>query len=273
MLPKRLHIGVSPAGITLLRTRKGFTSEAVVLADAALPQGSTASPDTVAEQLRTLLAQTNCRGLVTTIVLADPLVRVFMVTPPRNPTRLQDCQAAAAMRFQTLYDTPLADWHLSADWNANQPFVACAVPRSLLDSLKQASGEHRLALIEISPHFVVAWNRWRARLAPGDWFGVMHDGTLTLGVTKHRRLAAVRAAAVPTPALMDTRWLSGHLMREALRLDVPPPPRLQLCGSAPNQWVMSTEESLKCVWLSPQAHDLGRPSVPSGVALASAGFQ
>jgi hypothetical protein len=52
----------------------------------------------------------------------------------------------------------------------------------------------------------------------------------------------VRAVAVPAGA--DGAWLATHVTREALRLDVPAPGRLQLCGDAPANW--QTQGKLAC---------------------------
>jgi hypothetical protein len=50
-------------------------------------------------------------------------------------------------------------------------------------------------------------------------------------------LAAVRTAPIPEGS--DRDWLEGHVAREALRVGLSRPERLQLCGPAPKGWASS----------------------------------
>jgi hypothetical protein len=61
-------------------------------------------------------------------VLSNDWARFWTVTPPVNAVRMSDCQAAAQLRFQALYDTSLAGWQMTADWQIDSPFLACAIP-------------------------------------------------------------------------------------------------------------------------------------------------
>lgn len=170
-------------------------------------------------------------GWPATIVLADDLARLWHVPPPREAARLADLAAAAALRFQSLYGESLSTWRMAAHWDARQPFVAAAVPQTLLAALQASAEVHRLAVVEIAPQFIHGWNRWRSALTPGAWFGLLHGQTLTLGALDDRgRLAAVRV--VPVPPDGDAAWLAQALAREALLLDRPVPSALQLCGAA-----------------------------------------
>jgi hypothetical protein len=115
----------------------------------------------------------------------------------------------------------------------------------LLALLEEVALEQKLRLVEVTPQFVAAFNGVRARIAGDAWFGVLQAGVLTLGVQAVAgHLGAVRAIAVPPGA--DGDWLARHVAREALRLDVPAPQRLQLCGDAPANW---QGKSLACTLL------------------------
>lgn len=235
-----------------------------------------ASPEHLAEQLRAALAQARWSGLSASITLADTWVRYFMVTPPQNTGRFSDCGAACDMRFRTLYGEAPDGWLLQADWDARHPFLACALPRALLASQQQVALDHKLALVAVAPHFIAAWNRWRGRLKPGAWFGVAQGGTLTLGAPQQRRLCAVRSAPFPAEAWQDKAALPGHLRREALRLNLPPPDTLHLCGQvggfAPGQASLTlgglTLERLDAV---PLALDGTPPNLAGELALARCG--
>jgi hypothetical protein len=266
----RLRIGLAQDGITLLHTSGGLRSRTSILAECRLSEEDVAVPDRLPARLRSILTETKCAGLPTTIMLDDAYCRLWIVTPPQNAASLSDCKAAAAVRFQTLYGEPITGWELAADWDARRPFVACAVPHALLQALQQVAIEYKLTLLDIAPQFIGAWNRWHAGLRPNAWFGVLHEDTLTIGATISGRLQVIRATSVPValPAdsAVDKEWLSGHLSREALRMNLAMPADIQLCGPIPGDWT-TPGGALNCMRLD------ARNTVSAGVALASTGMQ
>lgn len=244
-----LTIEVTATAIRLLHTRGWLRTHATILADQVLPQGATENLGLLTHRLRAILTGTQCSGFSTTIILPDMMARLFMVAPPLNSAKLQDYRAAAGLRFQELYGEPPTDWHLDADWNARQPFLACALPRTMLNELQQIAHDHRLTLIGIVPRFVDAWNRWHAKLNATAWFGVVQDNVLTLGVINRQRLDTVRTSAIPATGWDDEQWLPQYLGREALRLNLPMPDQIRLCGSIPGHWTTCTMGSLHCTRL------------------------
>ncbi|SFI21967.1 hypothetical protein SAMN04515618_1146 [Collimonas sp. OK307] len=240
-----VRIGLSKTGIAVLRT--GGRRRTVVLADQALAEAAVSVPERLATQCRIILNDSACRGLPLRVTLADNWARLFVVTPPHNSARLDDCQAAASMRFQALYGTVLDEWQLEADWDARHPFLACAVPRTLICALQQIAQENQLHLVDVAPQFVRMWNRWHKTLRNGSWFGIVQDRTLVLAAIAQQRLCAVRATAVPVDG--DARsWLQQQVMREALRLNLPLPKQLQLCGDQARYWVSAdpSDEVFNC---------------------------
>lgn len=240
-LGSALRIGLSKHGIAILHTG-GWRAKTTVLADHALTEQAFATPELLMLQCRTLLAEAKCARLPVTVILADDWVRLFMVTPPHNTARLQDCRAATAMRFQALYGEPSSGWRLEADWHARLPFLACAMPHALLAALQEVVLERKLDLISVMPQFIAAWNTWHADLHADAWFGIVQQEALTLGAIDRQRLCAVRAVAIP-PDGHSRDWLHAHVMREALRLNMPVPRRLQLYGTAPANWAAACAET------------------------------
>ncbi len=228
-----LRIGVAGDGVALLKTSRWQGEKAAVLAQAAFDAAQPLA-ESVAQALRQVLADESWSGWPVTVVLADELVRLWQVTPPAGSTRLADLEAAAGLRFQSLYGEPASGWALAAGWDAVHPFLAAAMPRPLLAVLEQAAAEHQFTLVEIVPQFVAALNQWRGALKPDDWFGLVHGGVLSVAAVGAHGVGAVRAAALPGDA--DAGWLAAHLAREALRLNLPAPERLQLCGQVPAGW-------------------------------------
>lgn len=228
-----LHIGLATDGIALLK-RAGRHGPLSVAAERKVTAEQSSTIELLVLQLMRMLEESDSSGHSTHIVIDDRLTRLFMVTPPQNTTSLRDCRAAAAMRFQELYGEPPGQWQIDADWDARQPFLACALPAALPPLLEQAAQEHGLKLLSVAPQFIAAWNRWHAQLDGAAWFGLAHGDQLSLGVVDNRRLRAVRHMPVAEGAWQDaqnTRWLSELLQREALRLSLAPPNSLQLCGA------------------------------------------
>ena len=230
-----LRLGVARGGIALVRTSRWGAAPVSLLAETSLAPGALDSPAGIDDALTAVLE--GAAGWPLTIVLADELVRLWQVTPPQLSTRLADLEAAAALRFQLLYGEPASNWSLSGGWDPLRPFLAAAMPRALLGALGQGASAHQVPLVEIVPQFVAVLNRWSGALKPGAWFGLVHDKVLTLGARDGDAIVAVRAAALPEGA--DAGWLAAHLAREALRLNLAAPERVQLWGSVPSDWMAS----------------------------------
>lgn len=253
-----LRIGVAGHAVSLLRVSRWRGEPYTVLAEHAFAPSAAHPFDAIADALRALLGEQDVGGWPVSIVLADELTRMWRVTPPPGATRLDDMEAAAGLRFQSLYGEAPAAWKISADWNATEPFFAAAMPRALLAMLELVAREFKLSIVGVEPHFVSAWNRWRRGMKQGAWFGLLHDNLLTLaaidagtgrsksGSGGPQAMRAIRSLPVPPGA--DPAWLTQTLKREALLLDMPPPALLQLCGGA------SASPASAAAWTRPAGH-------------------
>ena len=259
-----LRLGVAADGLALLRVSSWPRAGAEVLAVQPLEAGA---PDALAGGLRALLAQCDARGWPLTVVLADDLVRLWQVPPPQGASRMSDLRAAAALRYQALFGAPPLAWRISADWDAARPFLAAAAPEALLELLETLALEGRFHLVEVAPQFVAALNGWRRERRRGAWFGLVHGGVLSLAAYEDDALAAVRTAVIPAGA--DRDWLEAHVAREALRVGVGRPERLQLCGAAPASWASSAGRlKFACTLLEDDSADW-----PLHVRLARTGME
>lgn len=265
-----LRIGVSASAVSLLRTSRWRGPALTVLAEHAFSPAGEHPFDAIGNALRALLGEQRLAGWPLSIVLDDELTRLWQVTPPAGAARLADIEAAAGLRFHTLYGETPAAWRIAADWNARHPFFAAAVPRTLLTVLEQVAREQQLVIVEILPHFIAAWNRWHRALAPGAWFGVLHDGLLTVAAVDDQRLRAVQALPVPDGA--DHYWLTQTLTRAALLHQMELPAQLQLCGAAPALWTgpVSNPAHIRCAALD-LAQRAGESGWSSAATLARRG--
>jgi hypothetical protein len=180
------------------------------------------------------------------VTLDDALVRMWMVTPPKNAGSLADCQASATLRFQALFGESAQDWCISADYDAYRPFLACAAPRSLVDRLHAVCAEFKLILQRVEPHFVITWNRYRKQIQPDAWLATLNNDTLALGVIDHGRLLAVRTLSIPYEIYHSKAWLDQTLQREGLLFNLSPPKKLQVVGVMPPQWQKNEPDHVHC---------------------------
>jgi len=233
-LGRALRIGIAPDGLALVRTSLWRHERARLLGQVRAGGGN---PAAIGVALAMLLGEHASAGWPVTVVLSDELVRLWQVTPPQGASRMADLQGAAALRFQALFGAGVDGWKIGADWNATQPFLAAAIPQPLLDTLAAAARSHRFHLVEIVPQFVAALNQHRRARRTGAWFGVVHGDVLSVAAFDGKTLAAVRTTPIPPGA--DRDWLEGHVAREALRVGLGRPERLQVCGPAPKGWASS----------------------------------
>ena len=245
-LHQRLHIEISSSEITILQSSGWWSRSVTVLHQQSLHADDIASEELLAAQLQLALRAVDCLNMIATMSLPDTLVRMWMVTPPANAATMADCKAAAALRFHGLYGEFATDWELVANWDAQRPFLASAMPRSLLQRLLAVCADFKLTLLRLEPHFVTIWNRYRQQLGQQAWMALLDKESLTLGAVQDGRLVALRTANV-TGELMHTRdWIDQHLQREALLLNLTPPKKLQIVGAIPPQWQKQAAGQIQC---------------------------
>lgn len=254
MLAAPLTVGLAPHGIAVLQFGGAESTPARIVVDRPFSPQQAEDAQSLAAVVDEALDESSAVSRSASIVLADAWVRYFMVRPAHNTRSLGDCQAAAAMRFQQLYGGDPQAWELRCDWDARQPFLACAVPRHLADTLGQVAARRRISLVSVAPQFIVAWNRWAHRLDGNAWFGVVHGGALTVAAIEAGRMSAVRTLALPQHAWQEPLWLPGQLAREALRLNLRTPETLQLCGDLPGD-----------AWLDRHGHVADGAAMPMAV--------
>ncbi|GAB3468189.1 hypothetical protein GCM10027321_36360 [Massilia terrae] len=231
-----LRIGVAPGALALVRTSIWRHEHALLLEDVHVKGDGR---EGLTDALYALLDRHPVRGWPLTLVLADELVRLWQVTPPRGSTRLSDLKAASALRFQTLFGDSAADWRIQADWSATRPFLAAALPQAWLDGFFGVARARRCHLTEVVPQLVAALNQYRRLRRPDAWFGLSHGGVLNLAVFDGKAFTAVRATPFPSGA--DCDWLNAYIAREALRIGVERPGRLEICGPTPRAWAVNPE--------------------------------
>lgn len=227
-----LRVGVDHDCLALVRQSRLFGAASTVLAEVRIDDA--ADSEALLRGLRQLQEAAPLAGWPVSVVLADELARMWQVAPPPQAASPADLEAACAMRYTALFGAPPSGWTIAADWRAGEPFLAAALPDALLATLVGWAREARCHLVEVVPQMVAAMNAWRRQRRPGAWFGLVHGQVLSLAAYDGAQLVALRSTVVPPGAGRD--WLDGLVAREALRVGVQRPERLQVCGPAPRSW-------------------------------------
>jgi hypothetical protein len=243
-LGQSLRIGVSRDAVSLLRSSRWGGPALTVMAERAVDADGAdhgeARWQPIVTAVEQLLAEHVHAGWPVSLIVADDLSRLWQVTPPPGVGALADLEAAAALRFLSLYGETLqtGGWSMRADWDSRAPFFAAAMPSKLLAALEQVAAASGLTIVDTAPHFIDAWNRWSGALKPAAWYGLVHDDMLTIAAVEQRRLRAVRVLPL-APEQSSAAGLVQLIEREALLLDLAMPAHLQLCGQAPPAWLSS----------------------------------
>lgn len=256
----RYSLSLGPQGAQLALRSGLWRPRYRVLGALAWPaQASDAQRGDVLDEL--LMRHTTAGG--TLKVLVDDLwVPTTSVQPPVNASTLADLKAAAALRLRTVTDAA-AGWETASEPRVAGRFVASALRSGLLDLLREQSQRYGLQLVSVQPLFAAVWNHWHAALAPGQWLGICSAGALTLCIAPSRHVEQLRRLEFVPSNAQEPNWLGDAVQREALRLGVPAPSAVGLCGAVPLAWRQSTrmtagpQRGPEAVYLGPVGDALG----------------
>lgn len=229
-----LHIGLSQSDVALVHTSGLLKKQSHVVKE------HTFKRDTVENCLSDLslfLVENQCQRLKTNIFLSNSWVRFFMVTPPSNASRFQDCQAAAEVRFSALFGEAASTWEISADWQVNHPFLACAIPRALLTGLKKIANERHLSLLRIEPQLITYINCLGRKMPANPWLGIFNGGNLDLVMCTDNRISRLHKCTYSNKDTQDKNWLHDTIQREAFRHNLEIPSMFYYGGQPSKLWL------------------------------------
>jgi len=144
------------------------------------------------------------------VIIADCMLKFFVVDPPAGLTRFSDLEATATVVFEDLFGLDTADWRLSADWDARRRFVASAAPRWLISALDE-TGKVRI----VEPAYVRACNALPRGEMP-QWFVCRLPNSVTAANFEGGACQVVRSSMLLTDEPV-VPWLE----REALLANRP----------------------------------------------------
>lgn len=155
------------------------------------------------------------------VCVADSLLRYWLVQPPANVASLAVLQAVAEARFSQLFGSTPAGWRLRADWQLDQPFVACALPEALCQNVQALVQQQGWRLDGIAPAALSALNRVAGQIPDDGWLGIAHGLDLLYGLRlagQWHSLRLIRFDAAPSADVLLER-LQGEARRLAVAGD------------------------------------------------------
>lgn len=183
------------------------------------------------------------------IVLPDKAARFFKVVPPQNMAGFSELRAVAALRFETLFGLPAAEWRIEADWQGNQPFLACALPQSLIASLRQFAECQGLSLTRVQPAFIQRWNEVCPRLSgEASWFMSAADHRATAVAISRGVLTDVFQMELPSGWLQHPERLREPIEEALFRLQLNAPTRLYVAGEVEADWRTAVAGDIELVY-------------------------
>jgi len=178
-------------------------------------------------RLQQLLSTHLPRGRKLNVLFSDQLTRYFMVVPPKQIGSYADLKTIAELRFSTLFGDKSNDWIIQADWAADYPFLACALPREPIESIRRildAGGWRSQGMV---PESIAMWNfhapKWSDQSA---WFVRISEQHTLVATGAAGRIRQINSWIGEPPA--NAEQLVPILTREALRWDCPLPTTLYL---------------------------------------------
>lgn len=192
-LPDDLFVGVEKQRLSFVRRSRGFKQCIVATFEVALPADFWETPDI--NSIGRSLPSELCTGVRASIVIADRMVRYFLVDRPQGARSPEEIELTAALRFEELFGVDAEHWQIQLDlhpWACN--FLACALQRTHMALLQELFTSLRIPLLHISPFGAAQWNRHGRKLRASNVCFV-----------------ALSAESAWLTLRRDRRWLTAHV--------------------------------------------------------------
>lgn len=211
-------VGIGLSGVALARNG-ALVAEHVL---GAMPQAGGVDPfdiaawrDCLSRAGQDLASRSKGRGR---LLIADGLVRHWLMAAPPGVRSLDELQAVAKLRCAQVHGGAPDHWSVCADWNARDPFLCGAIPRSLNslvgELLPGLGGVHALlgGLLDAV-----------GGLPSDAWICVLTPSHGTILRTSTGRLQRLRSIVLPEPSQRGEHleYVAVEVLRESLRSQQP----------------------------------------------------
>ncbi len=214
-MPSAALLAIGADSVALLQVREA-------IGKARVAKFNSDDPDSLSDAIQSLTGKGASAPV--DVILADEVVKFFVVDPPVGLTRFSDLETVCSVRFEELFGLDAVDWRISADWHARRRFMASAAPRRLLAAIH--AGEHRVRRVE--PAFVGSYNSL-ASTESVQWCVCRYPISVTAASFDGSALQLVRSAMleadepvlqwVQREALLANRPLQGVVLMSSVDTD------------------------------------------------------
>lgn len=214
---KTLYLGLTAHEISVLGQSRSLSGDVAALGLEILP--TNIGKDGYRIVLERTLASIAMRNTQLVVTLGDELVRYWIVEPPPNVASLKELQACVTARFELLFHDKAERWHISADYQAARPFIACAIPASISDGLTTAARANRHTITSVASSYVRHWNRHCRQLPADHWLWVANGPVSVLSLTIAGYPRLIRHFHLTEPKVGSEPFLKVDQERRRLTLD------------------------------------------------------
>jgi hypothetical protein len=190
----RVCFALTPDALSWVRVARGFRPAVVeknTVPCTAEPNGASWQ-DALPILQRVLATQAAADA---TVVLSNHFVR-YVLVPWSDALNGADEELAFARHcFAKVYGDAAADWEVRlSDGKPGVPRVASAVDRQLVEALRSAFAQSKLALRSVQPLLMISFNRWRGEFRRRDaWFIIAERGRYCCAAIEKQEWRNVRS--------------------------------------------------------------------------------
>ncbi len=218
----RLSIAISPERISLLKLGRGLKPKLLGSLDEAISVSGQAPWQAVLERLDELLADPQWQAAEADIVLSSRLVQYATVKLNGALKSYPEQEGFARHVLTQTYGPAAGQWELRIQrGKENTPWLVSAVDQGLLQGLRRICANRKLRLRSLTPHLMLAFNRFRKTLAADPaWLVLSEPGHALFVLLNKGEFAAINGVAH-----FNLADLPKQLDRENLICGLPEPCR------------------------------------------------
>ncbi|MDN5935810.1 MAG: hypothetical protein L0H75_06465 [Nitrosospira sp.] len=136
----------------------------------------------------------NAAGGDLTITISNYFVRYAVISPHIQVANLAELYAYAAFHMREVYGERAGAWELAVSaWDTCSGGVCAAIESTLLQRLKELTGQRKVRLKRIEPYLSDVFDQWRKRFnGERVWLALIEPGRLCLALLSNGVWQSIR---------------------------------------------------------------------------------
>jgi len=136
----------------------------------------------------------NAAGVDLAITISNHFVRYAVISPRIQVANLAELYAYAAFHMREVYGERVGAWELGMSvWDPGGGGVCAAIESTLLQRLKELTGQRKVRLKRIEPYLSGAFDQWRKRFhGERIWLALIEPGRLCLALLSNGAWQSIR---------------------------------------------------------------------------------